>query len=134
MQALALRPGAPPVIRLTGIRPPQPYNSDALQQVGWKLVRLAETIGVEFEFRGFVTNSLADLDVAMLEIRAGDDEETVGVNSIFKLHQLLAQPSAVEKVLNSTKAMRPKIVTVVEQEANHTEVVLSSVSTLMSND
>nr|AYH92446.1 DELLA transcription factor 2 [Salvia miltiorrhiza] len=118
MQALALRPGGPPAFRLTGIGPPQPDNSDALQQVGWKLAQLAETIGVEFEFRGFVTNSLADLDADMLEIRGGD-EETVAVNSVFELHQLLARPGAIEKVLDSVKAMRPKIVTVVEQEANH---------------
>ncbi|OIT08824.1 della protein gai, partial [Nicotiana attenuata] len=57
IQALALRPGGPPAFRLTGIGPPQPDNTDALQQVGWKLAQLAETIGVEFEFRGFVTNS-----------------------------------------------------------------------------
>ncbi|KAI8016909.1 DELLA protein GAI [Camellia lanceoleosa] len=56
MQALAVRPGGPPAFRLTGIGPPQPDNTDALQQVGWKLAQLAETIGVEFEFRGFVAN------------------------------------------------------------------------------
>ncbi|KAG6433634.1 hypothetical protein SASPL_105249 [Salvia splendens] len=33
----------------------------------------------------------------MLEIRAGDDEETVAVNSVFELHQLLARCGAVEK-------------------------------------
>ncbi|XP_041995780.1 DELLA protein GAI-like [Salvia splendens] len=74
MQVRALRPRGPPTIRLTGIWPPQPDNIYALQQVGWKLAQLAETIGMEFEFRGFVTNSLADLDVEMLEIMAGDDE------------------------------------------------------------
>lgn len=118
MQALALRPGGPPTFRLTGIGPPQPDNTDALQQVGWKLAQLAETIGVEFEFRGFVTNSLADLDASMLEIRPSE-VEAVAVNSVFELHPLLARPGAIEKVLNSIKAMKPKIVTVVEQEANH---------------
>ncbi|KAL7135465.1 hypothetical protein ABFS83_11G098400 [Erythranthe nasuta] len=118
MQALALRPGGPPAFRLTGVGPPQPDNTDALQQVGWKLAQLAETIGVEFEFRGFVANSLADLDANMLGIRAGG-EEAVAVNSVFELHCLLSRPGAVEKVLNSIRAMNPKIVTVVEQEANH---------------
>lgn len=118
MQALALRPGGPPAFRLTGIGPPQPDNTDALQQVGWKLAQLAETIGVEFEFRGFVANSLADLEPSMLEIRP-PDVETVAVNSCFELHPLLARPGAVEKVLSSIKAMKPKIVTIVEQEANH---------------
>ncbi|GFS39532.1 GRAS family transcription factor family protein [Actinidia rufa] len=118
MQALALRPGGPPALRLTGIGPPQPDNTDALQQVGWKLAQLAETIGVEFEFRGFVANSLADLDAAILDIRPSA-AEAVAVNSVFELHRLLARPGAIDKVLASIKAMRPKIVTVVEQEANH---------------
>ena len=118
MQALALRPGGPPSFRLTGIGPPQPDNTDALQQVGWKLAQLAETIGVEFEFRGFVANSLADLEPSMLQIRP-PEVEAVAVNSVLELHRLLARPGAIEKVLSSIKAMKPKIVTVVEQEASH---------------
>lgn len=118
MQALALRPGGPPAFRLTGIGPPQPDNTDTLQQVGWKLAQLAETIGVEFEFRGFVANSLADLDATILDIRPSETE-AVAVNSVFELHRLLSRPGAIEKVLNSIKQMNPKIVTLVEQEANH---------------
>ncbi|XP_022728327.1 DELLA protein GAI-like [Durio zibethinus] len=118
MQALALRPGGPPAFRLTGIGPPQPDNTDALQQVGWKLAQLAEIIGVEFEFRGFVANSLADLEPEMLEIQP-PEVEAVAVNSVFELHRLLARPGGIEKVLSSIKAMKPKILTVVEQEANH---------------
>lgn len=116
MQALALRPGGPPTFRLTGIGPPQNDNTDALQQVGWKLAQLAQTIGVQFEFRGFVCNSLADLDPNMLEIRPG---EAVAVNSVFELHRMLARPGSVDKVLNTVKKLKPKIVTIVEQEANH---------------
>lgn len=122
MQALALRPGGPPAFRLTGIGPPQPDNTDALQQVGWKLAQLAETIGVEFEFRGFVANSLADLDASILDIRPSETE-AVAVNSVFELHPLLSRPGAIEKVLNSIKQMNPKIVTIVEQEANHNAAV-----------
>ncbi|CAN4114794.1 unnamed protein product [Withania somnifera] len=118
MQALALRPGGPPAFRLTGIGPPQPDNTDALQQVGWKLAQLADTIGVEFEFRGFVANSLADLDASILDIRPSETE-AVAVNSVFELHRLLSRTAAIDKVLNSIKQMNPKIVTIVEQEANH---------------
>jgi DELLA protein len=118
MQALALRPGGPPAFRLTGIGPPQPDNTDALQQVGWKLAQLAQTIGVEFEFRGFVANSLADLDAEMLGLLP-PEVEAVAVNSVFELHRLLGRPGGIDKVLESIKAMRPKIVTIVEQEANH---------------
>ncbi|XP_059655375.1 DELLA protein GAI1-like [Cornus florida] len=116
MQALALRPGGPPTFRLTGIGPPTHDNTDHLQEVGWKLAQLAETIHVEFEFRGFVAASLGDLEASMLDLREG---EAVAVNSVFELHQLLARPGAIEKVLSAVKEMKPEIVTVVEQEANH---------------
>ena len=118
MQALALRPGGPPAFRLTGIGPPAPDNSDHLQEVGWKLAQLAETIHVEFEYRGFVANSLADLDASMLELRP-TEIESVAVNSVFELHKLLARPGAIEKVLTVVKQMKPEIVTMVEQESNH---------------
>lgn len=118
IQALALRPGGPPTFRLTGIGPPQPDNTDTLQQVGWKLTQLADAIGVEFHFRGFVANSLADIEPSMLDL-GNPEEEAVAVNSVFELHRLLARPGAIDRVLSSIKAMRPKIVTVVEQEANH---------------
>ncbi|KAL5721843.1 hypothetical protein ACHQM5_005435 [Ranunculus cassubicifolius] len=116
MQAFSQRPNGPPRFRLTGIGPPQPDNVDALQQVGWKLAQFAENLHIEFEYRGFVANSIADLDASMLDLR---DNETVTVNSIFEMHQLLAKPGAIEKVLNCIKDTNPKIVTVAEQEADH---------------
>ncbi|PKA53513.1 DELLA protein DWARF8 [Apostasia shenzhenica] len=116
MQALALRPGGPPSFRLTGFGPLQPDNTDALQQVGWRLAQLADTIHVDFEYRGFVANSLTDLEPYMLE---SDDGEVVAVNSVLEFHRLLAQPGAFEKVLATVKAVKPRIVTIVEQEANH---------------
>ena len=51
LQALALRPGGPPSFRLTGVGPPQPDETDALQQVGWKLAQFAHTIRVDFQYR-----------------------------------------------------------------------------------
>nr|WJR92199.1 DELLA protein SLR1 [Paphiopedilum callosum] len=122
MQALALRPGGPPSFRLTGIGPPQPDNTDALQQVGWKLAQLADTIHIDFEYHGFVADSLADLEPYMLESPSNgesDEPEVVAVNSVFELHRLLARPGALEKVLATVRAVKPRIVTFVEQEANH---------------
>ncbi|KAG8382743.1 hypothetical protein BUALT_Bualt05G0109000 [Buddleja alternifolia] len=116
LQALALRPGGPPSFRLTGVGPPSHDNTDHLQEVGWKLAQLAETVNVEFEYRGFVANTLADLDASMFDVREG---ETVAVNSIFELHPLLARPGAIEKVLEVVHGLKPVILTVVEQEANH---------------
>ncbi|CAN8266912.1 unnamed protein product [Cochlearia groenlandica] len=118
MQALALREGGPPIFRLTGIGPPAPDNSDHLHEVGCKLAQLAEAIHVEFEYRGFVANSLADLDATMLELRPSETE-SVAVNSVFELHKLLSRPGGIEKVLGVVKQIKPVIFTVVEQESNH---------------
>ncbi|KAL6909434.1 hypothetical protein ACP4OV_001715 [Aristida adscensionis] len=122
LQALALRPGGPPSFRLTGVGPPQPDETDALQQVGWKLAQFAHTIRVDFQYRGLVAATLADLEPFMLQPEGEDTDgepEVIAVNSVFELHRLLAQPGALEKVLGTVRAVRPRIVTVVEQEANH---------------
>jgi DELLA protein len=122
LQALALRPGGPPSFRLTGVGPPQPDETDALQQVGWKLAQFAHTIRVDFQYRGLVAATLADLEPFMLQPDGedtDDEPEVIAVNSVFELHRLLAQPGALEKVLGTVRAVRPRIVTVVEQEANH---------------
>lgn len=122
LQALALRPGGPPSFRLTGVGPPQPDETDALQQVGWKLAQFAHTIRVDFQYRGLVAATLADLEPFMLQPDGEDTDEepeVIAVNSVFELHRLLAQPGALEKVLGTVRAVRPRIVTVVEQEANH---------------
>ncbi|KAK5842475.1 DELLA protein GAIP-B-like [Gossypium arboreum] len=118
MQALALRVGGPPAFRLTGIGPPSHDNSDHLQEVGCKLAQFAKKIHVEFEYRGFVANSLADLDASMLDLRPSE-VEAVAVNSVFELHKLLARPGAIDKVFSVVKQMKPELVTIVEQEANH---------------
>ncbi|CAN7091673.1 unnamed protein product [Brassica rapa subsp. narinosa] len=118
MQALALREGGPPVFRLTGIGPPAADNSDHLHEVGCKLAQLAEAIHVEFEYRGFVANSLADLDASMLELRPSEIE-AVAVNSVFELHKLLGRTGGIEKVLGVVKQIKPVIFTVVEQESSH---------------
>ena len=78
---------------------------------------MAENIGVGFEFRGFVAKSLADLEPEMLEI-GPPEVEAVAVNSVFELHCPLARSGGIEKVLSSIEAMKPKILAVVEQEAN----------------
>ncbi|XP_055808517.1 DELLA protein GAI-like [Solanum dulcamara] len=124
LQALALRPGGPPAFRLTGIGGhSQPDDSDdALQEVGLKLAQHAESFGVEFEFRGLVVHTLADLEAPMLNIRPSN-VEAVAVNSVFKLHRLFSIPGAIEKVLDLIKQIEPKIVTIAEREANHNESV-----------
>ncbi|XP_049362742.1 DELLA protein GAI-like [Solanum verrucosum] len=124
LQALTLRPGGPPAFRLTGIGGhSQPDDTtDALQEVGGKLAQLAESMGIEFEFRGLVVHTLADLEAPMLNIRLSN-VESVAVNSVFKLHRVFSIPGAIEKVMDLIKQIDPKIVTIAEREVNHNESV-----------
>nr|BAQ20609.1 GRAS-family protein 1 [Lygodium japonicum] len=121
IQALALRPGGPPHLRLTGIGPPQPDNKDVLQDIGMRLAEIAASVNVTFSFQGVVATKLDDVKPRMLQARPG---EAVAVNSVFQLHPLLYSDNSsaeapINQVLQSIKSLSPKIVTVVEQEANH---------------
>lgn len=127
IQALALRPGGPPHLRMTGIGPPQPDNKDVLQEVGMKLAQIAVSVNVEFSFRGVVATKLDDVKPWMFEAKQG---EAIAVNSILQLHRLLfghvtSNPSMapIDEVLTSIKSLSPKVVTLVEQEANHNSPV-----------
>jgi DELLA protein len=57
----------------------------------------------------------------MLQVSPG---EAVAVNSVLQLHRLLYSdgphvPAAIDDVLQSVLGLKPKIVTIVEHEANH---------------
>ena len=77
LQALALRLCGPPSfwLAVTGVDPPQPDETDALQQVGWKLAQFADTIRVDFQYRGLVAATLADLEPFMLQPDGEDTDE-----------------------------------------------------------
>ncbi|MCL7022245.1 hypothetical protein MKW94_015520 [Papaver nudicaule] len=122
IQALALRPGGPPFLRLTGIGPPSPDGRDTLREIGLKLAELAWSVNVKFTFRGVSASRLDDVKPWMLQVKP---IEAVAINSIMQLHRLLVNDpirvSPIETVLSWIRSLTPKIVTVVEQEADHNQ-------------
>ncbi|EHA8589460.1 DELLA protein DWARF8 [Cocos nucifera] len=121
IQALALRAGGPPFLRLTGIGQPSPDGRDALREVGLRLAELALSVRVRFAFRGVAASRIDDVRPWMLQVVPG---EAVAVNSVLQLHRLLGDPgddaaAPIDSVLGWVVGIRPKIVTVVEQEADH---------------
>ncbi|VAH62045.1 unnamed protein product [Triticum turgidum subsp. durum] len=119
LAALALRPGGPPFLRITGIGPPSPPGRDELRDVGLRLADLARSVRVRFSFRGVAANSLDEVHPWMLQIAPG---EAVAVNSVLQLHRLLADSAdqaPIDAVLDCVASLQPKIFTVVEQEAEH---------------
>ncbi|KAG6544084.1 hypothetical protein Mapa_014501 [Marchantia paleacea] len=120
IQALALRQGGPPSLRLTGIGPPELGGEDSLQEIGMSLAQLAKSVNVNFQFRGVVAERLDDIQPWMLQVQPG---EVVAVNSMFQLHKLLhadgSNEAGINEVLRAVKSMNPKVVAIAEQEANH---------------
>ncbi|KAH7572344.1 hypothetical protein JRO89_XS04G0240800 [Xanthoceras sorbifolium] len=122
IQALALRPGGPPLLRLTGIGPPSPDGRDSLREIGLRLAELARSVNIRFAFRGVAASRLEDVKPWMLQV---SPKEALAVNSIMQLHKLLGSDSArnspMEMVLGWIRNLNPKIMTVVEQETNHNQ-------------
>ncbi|XAR53289.1 hypothetical protein NMG60_11021787 [Bertholletia excelsa] len=122
IQALALRPGGPPLLRLTGIGPPSLDGRDLLHEIGLRLAEFARSVTVRFAFRGIAASCLGDIKPWMLQV---NQSEAVAVNSIMQLHRLLipdpARGSPIDVFLGWIRTLNPKIVTVVEQEANHNQ-------------
>ncbi|CAD5180308.1 unnamed protein product [Musa acuminata subsp. malaccensis] len=127
IQALALRPGGPPLLRLTGIGAPSPDGRDALREVGLRLAELARSVQVRFAFRGVAATRLEHVRPWMFQVAPG---EAVAVNTVLQLHRLLgdraspeggdaAAAEPIDTVLEWIVGLKPKIVTVVEQEADH---------------
>lgn len=102
-----------PMLRLTAIG----TRADEMHATGANLCNFARMLNISLEFQAVVTRP-EFLDVSMLGLR---DNEAVAGNFIFSLHELLDGETShsLSAVLKSLLDARPRIVTTVEQEANH---------------
>lgn len=118
IQALAARPGGPPRIRITGIGDAMSayVREGGLDIVGKRLSSLAESCKVPFEFNAA---TISGSDVDTIKILPG---EALAVNFAFILHHMPDESVGTvnhrDKVLRFVKSLSPKVVTIVEQEAN----------------
>ncbi|XP_037433292.1 DELLA protein SLR1-like [Triticum dicoccoides] len=119
IQALSIRPGGPPSVRITGVG-----SAPGADEVGLRLAEFARTMNVPFSFQRVTDDSLDQLQPWMFQVLPG---EAVAVNSICQLHRLLVNPDAastslptpIDVVLGWIASMQPRVFTVVEQEADH---------------
>eukprot|EP00850_Spirogloea_muscicola_P002713 SM000010S04351 [mRNA] locus=s10:1175921:1180505:+ [translate_table: standard] len=120
-KALGARPGGPPSLRITGIDLPIVGERRAycIVQAGERLKEVAVKWGVPFEYEK-VPSKLEAVSSCMLNLREGD---AVAVNCALRLHQLLDEtvtPSNPRNaVLRTIHGLKPKVVTLVEQNTNH---------------
>lgn len=119
IQDLSRRP-TKPGLRITGVDDPESVQRQVsgLKAIGQRLDRLAEDLGVPFEFRA-VAAKTGDVTPSMLDCRPG---EALVVNFAFQLHHMpdesVSTVNQRDRLLRMVKSMKPKLVTVVEQDVN----------------
>ncbi|KAJ6304338.1 hypothetical protein OIU77_018079 [Salix suchowensis] len=120
MRDLASQPGGLPSFRLTSIVPRLSRSFDYLQQIRCKLTRAAERLRVDFELRQVVANNAKEIiECCESTVRRTREDEMIVVRWSFSLHKLLSQEGALEQVLSKMKDLKPDIMIIVEQEADH---------------
>lgn len=125
MEELSKREGGPPELRITGIGPNPTSGRDELHEVGVRLAEFARYMKIPFTFQGVCADHLDHL-TAWIHLKLRPDE-ALAMNSILQLHRLLVDPDADEStmpapidiLLKLVVKLKPKIFTVVEQEADH---------------
>ncbi|CAI5528383.1 unnamed protein product [Closterium sp. Naga37s-1] len=122
IQALAVLPGGPPHLRITGIDRPFVagiHKGYCLRQAGQRLRSVAQSWGVPFTFN-FIPINLPELQPSMVRCEA---DEVLVVNCALRLHNLMdesvtpSNPRAA--VLRTMRALAPAVTTLVEQNTNH---------------
>lgn len=123
MQALAERSSnpnhPPPSLRITGCG----FDLTGLNQTGDRLTRFANSLGLQFQFHTLV---IAEEDLAglLLQIRllalSAVQGETIAVNCVHFLYRFFNdEGDMIGHFLSAIKNLNPRIVTMVEREANH---------------
>ncbi|KAJ9147487.1 hypothetical protein P3X46_029643 [Hevea brasiliensis] len=129
LHSLAHLPNGPPHLKITCLN----SNRAILDKLGQSLVKEAETLDMPFQFNP-LSIGLRELSGDMLKVRSG---EALAFVSILNLHVLLAEDDQVDAhfggakfngiksckplsdLLTLIRSMSPKLLFLVEQEANH---------------
>lgn len=120
IQAFAARRGGPPHIRITGFDDSTSAHArgGGLHIVGKRLIRLARSFKVPFEFHA-ASVSVSEAGVEHFRLRPG---EALAVNFAFVLHHMADESVSTQnhrdRILRLVKSVKPKVVTLVEQESN----------------
>lgn len=120
IQALAKRPGGPPLIRITGVDDSQSTHArgGGLHIVRQRLSGVAESCGVPFEFHDVAMEG-CEVEVRDLRVQPG---EALAVAFPYVLHHMpdesVTTQNHRDRLLRLVKSLSPKVVTLVEQESN----------------
>ncbi|ONK73269.1 uncharacterized protein A4U43_C04F29180 [Asparagus officinalis] len=120
IQDLSRRKNKPVRLRITGVDDPESVQRKigGLKVIGQRLAKLAEDLGVPFDFRAIAAKT-GDVTPSMLDCGRG---EALVVNFAFQLHHMpdesVSTVNQRDCLLRMVKSLEPKLVTVVEQDVN----------------
>lgn len=110
IQALALRPGGPPRLRLSAIA-----GMEDLEHSKEKLQEYARNLGVPFEFCAILEKS--PYTIEDIEVRYG---ETVCINSCAHFHTLLTLgEERFHQLLCELRSLNPRVLVLAENDGDH---------------
>ncbi|XP_057795587.1 scarecrow-like protein 1 [Salvia miltiorrhiza] len=120
LKTLAETRGQRPHVRLTGVDDPESVQRGVggLNIIGERLEQLAKDLQLSFEFHA-VAAETALVSPSLLGCRQG---EALVVNFAFQLHHLpdesVSTANLRDQLLRMVKSLKPKLVTLVEQDVN----------------
>lgn len=120
LQTLAKTPGKRLHLRLTGVDDPESVQRPVggLKIIGQRLEQHARDLQLSFEFQALPAET-ALVSPSLLDCRSG---EALVVNFAFLLHHLpdesVSTVNLRDRLLRMIKGLKPKLVTVVEQDVN----------------
>ncbi|XP_068657515.1 protein SHORT-ROOT-like [Aristolochia californica] len=117
LEALATRNDDTPHLRLTTLVATRATGAvhKVMKEIGSRMEKFARLMGVPFKFNALHhAGDLSDLNFDDLDIR---EDEALAVNCVGTLHTI-ASGGGRDSVLAAIRRLRPKIVTIVEDEAD----------------
>ncbi|EFJ23425.1 hypothetical protein SELMODRAFT_442953 [Selaginella moellendorffii] len=127
LEALATRPEGAPHLRLTTVTTNSEESAaKVMKEIGNRLQKFARLMGVPFEFKALQEPEMERLDAERLEVQPGEALVINCVSSLNRVHKKSCQSpmslssgsSSRKKMLATFHGMKPKLVTIVDHQAN----------------
>ncbi|KAA0036418.1 hypothetical protein IC582_018231 [Cucumis melo] len=123
LEALATRTDDTPHLRLTTVVTTKPSggtgtaaSQKVMKEIGTRMEKFARLMGVPFKFNAlYHSGDLSELDMAKLDIK---EDEALAINCVGALRSVAAINNRRDFLISSFRSLRPRIITVIEEEAD----------------
>ncbi|CAK9320462.1 unnamed protein product [Citrullus colocynthis] len=123
LEALATRTDDTPHLRLTTVVTTKPSggtgvaaSQKVMKEIGTRMEKFARLMGVPFKFNAlYHSGDLSELDLTKLDIK---EDEALAVNCVGALRSVTAINNRRDFLISSFRSLRPRIITVIEEEAD----------------